>query len=104
MSIQAVQPGVEPTRPDGGGDRDQSRVLRLLEANQRGGLTVAVLRECGVGAPALTVYELQLAGYEIDRVPFRCSDGHTTLGYRLRTASAPADRSARSKEVGSDDV
>jgi hypothetical protein len=104
MSIQAVQPGVEHARPDGGGDRDQSRVLRLLEANQHQGLTVAVLRERGIEAPAVTVYELQLAGCEIDRVPCRCSDGHTTLGYRLRTASAPADRSARVKEADSDEV
>ena len=105
MSIQAVQPGAEHPRRHGAGDRDQSRVLRLLEANQHGGLTVAVLRERGIEAPAVTVYELQLVGYEIDRVPCRCEDGHTTQGYRLRAASAlAADRSARLKEVGSDEV
>jgi len=105
MSIHAVQPKVEHPGPLSAGDRDQSRVLRLLEADRDGGLTIAVLRERGVEAPALTVYELQLAGYEIDRVPCGCSDGHTTLGYRLRASSAPAaDRSARSKEVDSDEI
>ncbi len=34
------------------GRRDQSRALRLLEANQHGGLTIAVLRERGIEAPA----------------------------------------------------
>ena len=105
MSIQGFQPGLEHGRPHRAGDRDQSRVLRLLEANQDGGLTVAVLRERGIEAPALTVYELQLAGYEIDRVPCQRSDGLATLGYRLRAATAPAaDRPARSKEVDSDEV
>ena len=69
-------------------------------------MTIAALRERGVKAPAQAVYELQLAGYEIDRVPCRCSDGNTTEGKDwLRAASAlAADRSARLKEVDSDEV
>ena len=90
MSVRAVHGGVDHPEPHVGGNRDSARVLTLLEANQTGGLTIAALRERGVKAPAQAVYELQLAGYEIDRVTFENPDGHATLGYRLRPASAPA--------------
>ncbi len=99
-----------PTRTDhvhlhSEGDRELARALALLQSDPAGPVTIAALRERGVKAPAQAVYELQLAGYEIDRVPCRCSDGHTTQGYRLRAASAlAADRSARLKEVDSDEV
>ena len=74
MSVQAVQPTAERARSPGSRDGDRARVLRLLEDDQTGALTIAALRERGVEAPALIVYELQLAGYEIDRVPVRQPD------------------------------
>ena len=36
----------------------------------------------------MSVYELQLAGYEIERVPCEHRNGRTTLAYRLRRAGA----------------
>ena len=55
---------------------------------------MAVLREQGVQAPAQAIYELQLDGYEIDRVPCESSNRHTTIGYRLRTSGVIPSRSA----------
>ena len=92
MSVQAVQPTAERARSPGSRDGDRARVLRLLEDDQTGALTIAALRERGVEAPALIVYELQLAGYEIERVHVRQPDGHVSLGYRLRAAAAPEPR------------
>ncbi len=65
-------------------------MLRLLEMKEAGALTIAASREHGIQAPAQAVYALQLAGYEIDRVPCENPVGNKTLGYRLRTASAQA--------------
>ena len=67
MSIRAVQSRADPSQPLSAGDRDLSRVLSLMGGGQNGALTIAALRERGIEAPALTVYELQLAGYEIER-------------------------------------
>ena len=64
----------------------------MLEDDQTGAWTIAALRERGVEAPALIVYELQLAGHEIERVPVRQPDGHLSPGYRLRAATAPEPR------------
>ena len=53
----------------------------------------------------MSVYELQLAGYEIECVAGERPDGRATLGYRLRAAPAPViDQSARLKEVDSDEI
>jgi hypothetical protein len=73
---------------------DAARVLTLLGAHDSGALTMAALREHGIQAPAQAIYELQLDGYEIDRVPCKSSDRHTTIGYRLRTSAAIPSRSA----------
>ena len=73
---------VELSRPR---DRGLARALTLLETSQAGGLTVAALRDHGIEAPALTVYELQLAGHEIERVPHE--DGTDTDAGR--TGCAP---------------
>jgi hypothetical protein len=104
MSIEAVQPKAERARSLSAGDRDLTRVLGLLEANRAGGLTIAALRERGIETPAMSVYELQLAGYEIERVPCERPDGRTTLGYRLRATPAPASDQSMLKEVASDEI
>ena len=105
MNVHAIQPRAERARSPSAGDRDLTRVLGLLEANRTRGLTIAALRERGIETPAIRVYELQVAGYEIERVPCERPDGHTTLGYRLRAAPVPTiDQSAQLKEVDSDEI
>ena len=105
MSIRAVYWRADPSQPLSAGDRDLSRVLSLLEGGQDGALTIAALRERGIGAPALTLYELQLAGYEIERVPYKNADGHTSPSYRLCAAPAPATEPAyQLKDVRSDEI
>jgi hypothetical protein len=87
------------------GDRDLARLLALLEADPAGALTIADLRERGLKAPAQAVYELQLAGYEIDRVHFQDPDGRRTPGYCLRGSSASRpDQSTGLREEGDDDT
>ncbi|HSO99478.1 MAG TPA: hypothetical protein VLP43_11040 [Solirubrobacteraceae bacterium] len=87
------------------GDRDLPRVLALLEANRGAGVTIATLRERGIETPAMSVYELQLAGCQIERVLCERPDGCTTLGYRLRAAPVPTtDQSGQLKEVDSDEI
>lgn len=90
MSIRAVHSRADRSQPQSAGDRDLSRVLSLLQGGQEGALTIAALRERGIEAPALTLYELQLAGYEIERVLYVDADGHTSPSYRLSAAPAPA--------------
>ena len=105
MSVHAVQPRPEVARSLSAGDRDLTRVLSLLEANRGAALTIAALRERGIETPAMSVYELQLAGYEIERVLCERPDGFTMLGYRLRAAPVPTiDQSAQLKEVDSDEI
>ena len=104
MSVDAVQPRAELARPRTGGDRHLTRLLRLLETDQDGGgLTVAALRERGIQTPAMSVYELQLAGYEIERVPCEHRNGRATLAYRLRCPAHTTDQSML-KEVASDGI
>lgn len=105
MSVHAVQPRAERARSPSAGDRDLTRVLALLEANRGAGLTIAALRQRGIETPAISVYELQLAGNEIERVPCERPDGRATLAYRLSAAPVPAiDQSAQLKEVDSDEI
>jgi hypothetical protein len=70
---------------------DAERVLALLSGDPVGALTIASLRDRGVRAPAQAVYELQLAGYEIERVSSRAGI-QGTRAYRLATSppSPPA--------------
>ena len=103
MSIDAVQPRADRGRPPTQGDHHLTRLLRLLETDQDGGLTIAALRERGIETPAMSVYELQLAGYEIERVPCEHWNGRTTLAYRLRCPAHTADQSML-KEVASDGI
>ena len=100
MADSATPTSTDHVHPHSEGDRELARALALLQGDRAGPVTIAALRERGVKAPAQAVYDLQLAGYEIDRVPCPCSDGHTTQGYRLRAASAlAAGRSARLKDA-----
>ena len=93
----------EQTQPQSAGDRNLARLLALLDGDQAGAMTIAALREHGVGAPAQAVYTLQLAGYPIDRISCTDADGHRTLGYRLHRTSRPIpDRSAGPRDVARD--
>ena len=84
MTIQPFRASGPRAGPEGVRDRDLARLLALPEANTTGGVTIAALREAGMDAPAQAVYELQLAGYEVERVRSPHPTGHTTFGYRLR--------------------
>ncbi len=68
-------------------DRAAAHLLELL-AYTGWPLTIDELRREGVAAPAQAIYELQLAGFEIDRVLVHLDGGHQGIGYRLRM---PAD-------------
>ena len=85
-------------------EQELARALEMLERDHTGSVTVAALREGGVRAPAQAVYDLQIAGYEIDRVKSTDAGGHSTSGYRLRgpTPSAP-DQIASSQRADRDD-
>ena len=61
-----------------------TRVLALLESAEEHALTISELRAHGIGTPGQSVYELQLAGYPIERVHRRRgASGCTVLAYRL---------------------
>jgi hypothetical protein len=76
-------------QPHSLGDRNEELLLKLLSSEASGPLTVATLIERGVRAPAQTVYALQVAGYQIDRIHHRAPDGSRAIGYLLRPRSAP---------------
>lgn len=65
--------------------RDAARALALLKEAGRRPMTLAELGENGVQFPGQAVYELQLAGYAVDRT--MSSDGPRLRGYRV-TAQA----------------
>jgi hypothetical protein len=69
-----TQPGRPLTTPDG------RLALRLLEEAGDRGVTVADLRTEGLQMPAQALYEVELAGWALER-----KDGRT----RLRPADAP---------------
>jgi hypothetical protein len=81
VSADRIQPLSE-------GERELAHVLALLEGNRAGSLTIATLRERGVKAPAQAVYDLQLAGYAIDRVSHTGPGGQRSFGYRLNVSPA----------------
>ena len=87
-----------------GGARELGRALALLENHHAGSVTLAALRERGVRAPAQAVYDLQLAGYAIDRTTSTASGGRTTSGYRLRNlVHDEVDQNADCAELVADD-
>ena len=65
-------------------DRATTQLLELLARTGRPA-TVDELRREGISAPAQGIYELQLAGFEIDRVGVGEAGGRQAIGYRLRT-------------------
>lgn len=62
---------------------EQDKVLMLL-SDELDGVTIATLHEHGVKTPAQTIYELALAGYEIDRILVHADGRPGVHGYRLR--------------------
>lgn len=92
MSGRRIRATVDESGPLGIKDRSAEHLLDLLT---RSGwpLTIEELREHGVSPPAQAIYELQLAGYEIDRV-VQQEAGHQRAGYRLRRAETTITQSA----------
>lgn len=90
MSFVVASPSEPPAVEHSEGDRQVAQVLALLEDDRAEAISIATLLERGVKSPAQAVYELQLAGYRIDRVSQTDSGGHTTLGYRLQGVAAAA--------------
>jgi hypothetical protein len=100
MISRAAHVIVEQTGRRNPHGREVTRVLKLLGADDSGGLTMAVLRENGVQAPTRAIYELQLAGCDIDLVACESTGGRKTLGYRLNATPPVRDRSVMSEERG----
>jgi biotin operon repressor len=71
--------------------RRQDNVLRVLRDAGDRPVSLAELRDRGIGNAAAVIYELELAGYEIDRV-----HRHGRLvGVRLGATAAPRGETAR---------
>jgi hypothetical protein len=73
---------------------DEARLLALLKAHHRGGLSIAELHDRGISAPAHAIYMLQLAGYEVGPAPVGLDGGRPDGAFRLhadppRTSVAP---------------
>ncbi len=101
MSIQvprrrSAQPVLRPPA-----DHEAARLLALLLRDGDAGLTVFEIQERGIEAPAQALYALQLAGYEIERTPLLCHDGHSVVRYRVRVPLVAISRRTESK-VGDD--
>jgi hypothetical protein len=74
---------IDPTGTHGPA-AELTRVLALLESAEEHALTIAELQAHGIVTPGQSVYELQLAGYPIERVHHRRgASGGTVLAYRL---------------------
>ena len=67
-------------------DLNQERLWALLE---QGTATLKQLRAAGIKSPAQEIYDLQLAGYAIDRLRVPDGPGASTVGYRLRIQTQP---------------
>jgi hypothetical protein len=101
--INHTATGPDHPRPRTHAERELARALALLESDPAGSVTLAALREQGVKAPAQAVYDLQIAGYAIDRVTSRHAGGQTSPGYRLRGPAPPTpDPPAGSRETDHD--
>jgi hypothetical protein len=96
--------GLGPARGDDApglfGDQRVQRLLALFERREGDALPVSSLREEGIQAPAQAIYELQLAGYIVDRVAVRSLDGRVSFGYRL--SGAPDGAWAERRVIGGD--
>ena len=103
MSVRPVGGHIESAPPAKAHERDLTQLLALLGEHGVGGRTIGELRERGIHAPAQAIYELQLAGYEIDRVSVPRSDGRPSMCYRLSAPLAPTVVSAAAQHVLDDE-
>jgi hypothetical protein len=64
-------------------------------------MTTADMRERGIETPAQMIYGLQLAGYDIERVPIH-RNPRGPVGYRLRNGTSHVDggRTRRTPDGG----
>ena len=76
--------------------RRQDIVLRALRDAGDRPVSLAELRERGIANPAAVIYELELAGCEIDRVHRH----GRLLGVRLGTAAEPRPEPGRGRRFG----
>lgn len=83
-------PSTSRSQPRSAGDRELARVLALLEDADSDWVTLTVMRERGVRAPAQAIYTLELAGYPIDRSSCTGPPGQRAPGYRIRGGRDPA--------------
>jgi hypothetical protein len=76
----------EPSRSESKtqADLNQERVWALLE---HGTVTVKELHDQGIRFPAQAMYDLQAAGYAIDRLRVTDGSGQSTVAYRLSAQS-----------------
>jgi hypothetical protein len=72
--------GTSRSGPETQAHLNQERLWALLE---QGAVTLRELHDQGVKFPAQEMYELQVAGYAIDRLRLIDASGQPTLGYRL---------------------
>ena len=77
-------------------NRRQDLVLRALRDAGDRPVSLPELRERGIGNPAALIYELELAGYEIDRVHRH----GRLLGVRLAGPAEPRREPGRSRRFG----
>jgi biotin operon repressor len=77
-------------------NRRQDIVIRALRDAGDRPISLAELRERGIANPAAVIYELELAGYEIDRVHRH----GRLLGVRLNGPAEPRPEPGRSRRFG----
>jgi len=105
MAASVTPTSTDHAQPHSEGDRELARALALLQGDRAGSVTIAALRERGIKAPAQAMYDLQLAGYAIDRVSCTDPGGRRTFGYRLHGWPAgAADPFARVREADDDEA
>jgi biotin operon repressor len=76
--------------------RRQDTVLRVLRDAGDRPVSLPELRERGIGNPAAVIYELELAGYEIDRVHRH----GRLLGVRLGARGEPRPEAGPGRRFG----
>ena len=79
-------------------EQRQKRLLELLLEAGDQPLSLQALEAAGVASPATVIYELELAGYPIERVEERLPTGGRLAGFRLakmeRARLSPAAQQA----------
>lgn len=69
---------------------DRARLLDLLASAESDPLTITELRDRGVHNPGHAIYELELDGYQVERVRHhRPAHSHHTIGYRVAGPRSP---------------